>query len=227
VLGALAVLLLMVAAWTLTGKTVNNRKADLAGLEQKANAAEAQAAQLSAYSAFADLRKKRADTVASIAKSRFDWAHVMHELARVVPTDVHLTSLSGSVAAGQNAPGGTGQALALRGSSGGPAIDLVGCADSQANVSRMISRLRLVDGVQHVTLADSSKNEAAVSSGGGATSTGDNGDCRYNDSIPQFDVLITFAAPPAAAAATAAAAPAAGTAAPVSSTTTTPAGSTK
>jgi hypothetical protein len=78
-----------------------------------------------------------------------------------------------------------------------------------------------------VTLADSSKNEAAVSSGGGATSTGDNGDCRYNDSIPQFDVLITFAAPPAAAAATAAAAPAAGTAAPVSSTTTTPAGSTK
>jgi Tfp pilus assembly protein PilN len=221
VLGALAVLVLMVAAWTLTGKTVNDRRAQLAGVEQQASATEAQAAQLAAYSAFADLRKKRAETVASIANSRFDWAHVMHEIARVIPTDTHLVSLAGTVSPSAQVPnGGSGSALALRGSNTGPAIDIVGCANGQANVSRMMSRLRLIDGVTHVTLAESSKNDQAT----GGSSGGNTDDCRYNDAIARFDVLILFNAPPAAAAPTAA--PAAG-AAPVSTTTTTPSGSTK
>jgi Tfp pilus assembly protein PilN len=225
VLGVLAVLVLMVAAWTLTGKTVNNRKVTLADVQQQAASTEAQAAKLQAYAAFSDLRKNRADTVASIARSRFDWAHVMHEVARVIPPDTHLVSLSGSVSPSAPAPaGGNGQALELRGSNTGPAIDIVGCANGQANVSRMMSRLRLIDGVTHVTLAESSKNDQPTT-GGGVSSSGDDSECRYNDAIARFDVLILFNAPPAAAPA---AAPAAGTAAPVSSTTTTtPTGSAK
>ena len=79
----------MVAAYTLTGKTVNQRKDTLASLEQQATSAEAQANSLASYSAFSDLRKKRAETVTSIARSRFDWAHVMHEIARVIrPTPI-------------------------------------------------------------------------------------------------------------------------------------------
>jgi Tfp pilus assembly protein PilN len=222
VLGALAVLVLMVAAWTLTGKTVTDRRAKLAGVEQQASSAEAQAAQLAAYSTFSDLRKKRAETVASIARSRFDWAHVMHEIARVIPTDTHLVSLAGTVSPSAQVPnGGGGEALSLRGSNTGPAIDIVGCANGQANVSRMMSRLRLIDGVTHVTLAESSKNDQST---GGASGGSNTDDCRYNDAIARFDVLILFNAPPAAAAPTAA--PAAG-AAPVSTTTTTPSGSTK
>ena len=213
VLGVLAVLVVMAAAWTLTGRTVNDRKTKLASIEHQASAAEAQANQLSAYSAFSDLRKKRAETVASIAHSRFDWAHVMHEIARVIPPDTHLTGLSGTVSSTAQAPNGSGQALSLRGSNPGPAIDIVGCADGQANVSRMISRLRLIDGVQHVTLAESSKNDTAA--GGADSSTSDDGECRYNSRIAKFDVLLIFAAPPAVAAA-----PAAGTAAPASTTTT-------
>jgi Tfp pilus assembly protein PilN len=222
VLGVLAVLVVMAAAWTLTGRTVNDRKSQLADVEQQANAAEAEASKLSAYSAFSDLRKKRAETVASIAKSRFDWAHVMHEVARVIPSDTHLTGLAGSVSPTADAPQGAGQALSLRGSNPGPAIDIVGCATSQANVSRMMSRLRLIDGVQHVTLAESSKNDTE---GGTGTSSADNGECRYNDRIARFDVLVLFAAPPAVAAP--AAAPAAGTAANAAQTTTTTTGSTK
>ena len=220
VLGVLAVLVVMAAAWTLTGKTVNDRKAQLASVEQQASAAEAQANSLAAYSAFSDLRKKRAETVTSIARSRFDWAHVMHEIARVIPTDTHLTSLSGTVSPTAQVPNGSGgSAMALRGSSPGPAIDIVGCANGQENVSRMISRLRLIDGVQHVTLAESSKNDSAE--GDTATTGGDDGECRYNSRIAKFDVLLLFAAPPAVAAP---AAPAAG-AASASQTTTT--GSTK
>ena len=227
VLGVLAVLVLMVAAYTLTGKSVNDRQAQLADVEQQASAAEAQASQLAAYSTFSELRKTRAETVASIANSRFDWAHVMHEIARVIPSDTHLTSLAGTVSPSAEAPSGGGSALALRGSSTGPAIDIVGCANGQANVSRMMSRLRLIDGVTHVTLAESSKADQApggASTGGG----GDSDDCRYTDAIARFDVLILFNAPPAAAAAApATGAPAAPGTAPVSATTTTPAGSTK
>src|SRR5262249_53741655 len=122
VLGVLAVLVLMAAAYTLTGKTVKERRSHLASVEQQASQAESQAAKLAAHSAFSDLRKKRAETVASIAKSRFDWAHVMHEIARVIPTDAHLTSLSGTVSPTAQAPEGGGTALALRGSNPGPAI---------------------------------------------------------------------------------------------------------
>jgi Tfp pilus assembly protein PilN len=223
-LGVLAVLVVMVAAWTLTGKKVNDRKAQLTSVEQQASAAEAQASKLAAYSAFSDLRKKRAETVSSIAKSRFNWAHVMHEIARVIPTDAHLTSLSGTVSATAQAPNGSGQALQLRGSNAGPAIDIVGCANSQKNVSRMISRLRLIDGVQHVTLAESSKNDSATSSD--ASAAGDSGECRYNSRIPKFDVLLIFAAPPAVAApATPTTDPTAAGATPAAQTTTT--GSTK
>ena len=217
-LGVLAVLVVMAAAWALTGKTVNDRRSQLAEVQQQATAAEAQAGKLAAYSTFSDLRKKRSETVASIARSRFDWAHVMHEIARVIPSDAHLTSLAGTVSPTAQAPSGSGQALQLRGSNPGPAIDIVGCANSQANVSRMLSRLRLIDGVEHVTLAESAKNDTA--SGATSGSAADSGECRYNDRIARFDVLILFAAPPAVAAA-----PAAGAAASAAQKTTT--GSTK
>jgi Tfp pilus assembly protein PilN len=224
VLGALAVLVLMAAAWTLTNRTVNDRQARLSTVEQQAGAAEAQASKLAAYSAFSDMRKKRSETVASIARSRFDWAHVMHELARVIPSDTHLTSLSGSVSSSAQAPGSGGQALALRGSNPGPAVDIVGCANGQANVSRMMSRLRLIDGVEHVTLAESAKNDSpGAAAGGGAVTGGDNGECRYNDQVTRFDVLVIFAAPPAVAAPATATTGATATAAQ----TTTTSGSTK
>jgi Tfp pilus assembly protein PilN len=230
VLGILAVLVLMAAAYTLTGKTVKDRRSQLASVEQQASSAENQATKLAAYSSFSDLRKARAETVASIARSRFDWAHVMHEVARIIPSDTHLTSLSGTVSPTAPAPSGGGSALQLRGTNPGPAIDIVGCAKGQSNVSRMMSRLRLIDGVQHVTLAESAKNDT-TGSGGATTGGGDSGECRYNDAIARFDVLIIFAAPPAAAAPATAAAPGAapaagatGTATPAS--TTTPTGST-
>lgn len=225
VLGVLAVLVLMVAAWTLTGKTVSQRQGQLASIEQQANAAEAQASSLAAYSAFSDLHKKRAETVASIARSRFDWAHVMHEIARVIPPDAHLTSLSGSVTPSATPPNAQGQAMTLRGSNPGPAIDIVGCVNGQAGVSRVMSRLRLIDGVQHVSLAESAKNDSAT--GDQASSGSDDGECRYNSRIARFDVLLIFAAPPAVAAASTDPA-AAGTTAPAAATTpTTTTGSTK
>jgi Tfp pilus assembly protein PilN len=222
------VLVLMTAAWVTTGNKVSDQRTALAGVEQQASAAEAKASGLAAYSAFSDLRKKRAETVASIARSRFDWSHVMHEVARVIPVGASLTSLAGSVAPDVQPPNGGGAALSLRGANPGPALDIVGCSPSQSAVSQMMSRLRLIDGVQRVALAESSKNDSIGGAMGGAAGGATSGDdCRSTDQAAKFDVLVIFAPTPVVAAPAAATA---GTATPASATTpastTTPTGST-
>jgi Tfp pilus assembly protein PilN len=202
-LGGLAIVVIMLAAFTLTGRTVSDRKTELARVERDAQAAEARAAQLQAYTTFASLRAKRVETVKSIASSRFDWSHAMHEIARVVPNDVWLTDLRGTVTPSVSLQSGAGGgAGSLRGALPNPAVELNGCTTSQDEVARMMTRMRLIDGVTRVALQESSK---ADESGGGGSAGG--GDCRYGSAkFPKFALVVFFdqvAAPaPAAAAAT-------------------------
>jgi Tfp pilus assembly protein PilN len=220
VLGTLALLVVLTAAWALAGKSVTDKQAQLTRVERDASAAEAQGAGLSDYSSFASLRERRVQTVTSIAGSRFDWSHAMHELGRVLPSDVWLTSMTGTVTSTTAVDGGTQNGL--RSSLPGPAIDLVGCTTSQDEVARVVTRLRLIDGVIRVALASSAKADttSAASSNGG-------GDCRAGSSnFPQFEVVVFFETPPAASASApaapatpATAAPASGSAAPASGST--------
>jgi Tfp pilus assembly protein PilN len=220
VLGTLALLVVLTAAWALAGKSVTDKQAQLTRVEHDASAAEAQGAGLSDYSSFASLRERRVQTVTSIAGSRFDWSHAMHELGRVLPSNVWLTSMTGTVTSTTAVDGGTQNGL--RSSLPGPAIDLVGCTTSQDEVARVVTRLRLIDGVIRVALASSAKADttSAASSNGG-------GDCRAGSSnFPQFEVVVFFETPPAASASApaapatpATAAPASGSAAPASGST--------
>ena len=74
---------------------------------------------------------------------------------------------------------------------------MTGCTTGHEGVVRLVSRLRLIHGVERVSLADSVKADAAVG-GGGAASSND-GDCRHgNANFPQFDVVVFFAPLPAA-----------------------------
>ena len=88
-----------------------------------------------------------------------------------------------------------------------PAINLSGCATSQAEVARTLNRLRLIDGVSEVTLQSSTKS----TSGGSSSSSGSSakGQC---SSGPAFTIQLTFEPLPAAGASapSAAAASAAG-----------------
>lgn len=188
-LGALAIVVILFSAYTLAGRSVSDRKAELARVEQEATAAEARAARLQAYTTFASLRAKRVETVKSIASSRFDWSHAMHELARVIPDDVWLTDLRGTVTPNVTLQGGGGgSAGALRGALPNPAIELNGCTTSQDEVARMMTRMRLVDGVKRVSLQESSKSD---DSGGGGAAGG--GDCRYgSDRFPKFSLVVFF-----------------------------------
>jgi Tfp pilus assembly protein PilN len=227
-IGALALLVVMAAAYALSGKSINDKKADLARVTKQADAAQAQAARLSAYTRFTDLRTKRVQTVSQLAQSRFDWAHALREVARVIPTNAWLVQLNGTVTPGVNTGGGTG-AGGLRGSLPVPAVEISGCTTSQSSVAKVLARLRMIDGVQRVSLADSSKSDA----GGGGAGGGGGGvtDCRAGSShFPLFNAVVFFDAPAVAAAsatgatgsaATASTTPGAGTAQPAASTSTT------
>jgi Tfp pilus assembly protein PilN len=197
VLGALGVLVVAMAVYVLTGNQVNSRQAEVAKTTQEATTLEQQAAALKPYTEFATLSETRLQTVASLADSRFDWERAMRDLARALPGNVWLTSLVGTVKPGVTVEGGaSGATGSLRSAVQAPAIEMVGCTDSQSSVSRVMARLRTIRGVQRVSLASSEKAEGAAGPGGGG---GNSGDCRNgNGHFPQFELVIFFDAPKSA-----------------------------
>jgi len=200
VLGALVVAVVALTAYVLVSNSVNDRRADLGRVTQEATAAEAQAAALRPYREFAALKAVRVATVSRLASSRFDWEGSMRELARVVPGNVWLTSFVGTVAPGisPGESGSGGDTGTLRASTPVPAVELIGCTTSQDEVSRLMSRLRQVDGVTRVSLASSEKGESEGGGAGpasGGSGQGGSGDCRNGSSrYPQFQVVIFFGA---------------------------------
>lgn len=207
-LGGLALLVIVVASLTIVGRTVDERRQELAGLEQQVVAEQQRTAQLQAYTSFASLRAKRVETVSSLAASRFDWGAALHEISRVVPKDVWLTQLTATAAPGVSVGGSGGNTSSLRSALPVPAIELTGCTTSQPAVARTMAAMRRIDGVRRVSLASSEKTEGPGSGSGG--SGGGASDCRQGRStFPQF-ALVVFFDPPAGAAGTAPGAPATG-----------------
>ncbi|QEC49377.1 hypothetical protein FSW04_18575 [Baekduia soli] len=199
-IGALALLVVMATAYVISGKSVNDKKSQLASVTRQAEAAEAQLPALTNYTRFTSLRAKRVATVTQLANSRFDWAHSLRELARVVPRNAWLTSITGTTSPGVNLGGGSGGAggSSLRTALPVPAIVVAGCTTSQASVARMMTRLRLIDGVQSVAL-DSSQKVAASNTGAGASGgSGGGADCRNGHShFPQFTMVVFYESTPA------------------------------
>ena len=183
VVAVLAVLVVMAGAWKLTSKQLGDKQTELAHVEQEAQAAEAKVASLKSYTDFAALRKARVDTVAGLLDGRFDWAHSLREVARVVPADVSLISLVGTVSPTAKVEGSGG--ATLRAALPVPAVDLIGCAKSQAHVARLLARLRSIDGVERVSLASSEKADAASVNAS---------DCRATDKMPQFQLTVFYKA---------------------------------
>ncbi|HEX2105177.1 MAG TPA: hypothetical protein VHF51_16100 [Solirubrobacteraceae bacterium] len=173
-LGALAVVLVLISAYALLSKSVSDKRAQLSSVTRQADAAEAVARELSAYTEFAALRRERAQAIATIAGQRLDWAHTLREIARTMPADAKLTSLHGGAAGG--AQGGTTAAAAPAGAGAAasqPTVELGGCAaGGQDGVARLMVELRRIDGVQRVQLKSSAKSGATGATGGSGPSAG-------------------------------------------------------
>ncbi|HEV2776670.1 MAG TPA: hypothetical protein VGV90_13835 [Solirubrobacteraceae bacterium] len=207
VLAVLAIAVAIAGASAYTDRQLSSKQAQLARAESQAQRAEAKAASLKAYEDAATLRKARVETIGALLKGRFDWAQSLREVGRAVPSDVSLTSLVGTVApdTAVDGGGGAGAGASLRAALPVPAIDLIGCAKSHADVAKLQASLRSIDGVQRVSLASSVKSDSA--------SLNDT-DCRATDTMPQFQMTVFYDAPEGLVPAVDATAPASGQAPP-------------
>jgi Tfp pilus assembly protein PilN len=192
VVGAMVAGLLGVTLLVITGNQISERKAEVAQLHREQAAVEVRVAALAAYTQFHSVQAQRVATVASLADSRFDWDRVLQELALVLPGNVWLGSLAGSVKPGV-APEGAAS-LALRSSIPGPALELSGCASGQKAVAGFIQALKDIDGVTRVGVESSALGESSggVSSGSAGTSVS----CQTRDFIAQFQIVVAFDAAP-------------------------------
>jgi Tfp pilus assembly protein PilN len=204
-LGGLAVLLLGVVVLALTSKQISDREAQKSNLDQELQRETARANSLAAFSSFRAVQEQRSATVNSLAQSRFDWERVLHELALVLPSDVHVSTLTGSVNPQVQTNGGGDSPL--RANITGPALEISGCAPSQDAVAGFVSDLQDIDGVTRVGLqssqnsADSSSGTSSSSSSGGSTEcvSGPPGADNFN-----FEIVVAFDAVPTPPTATAA-----------------------
>jgi Tfp pilus assembly protein PilN len=197
VLGALALVVLCVAALTISNKQVADKRAEADRLETQAAAAQAKAGNLAQYKTFNQLVTTRTVGVKNLAATRFDWGATLDQVSRVIPADVSLTQLVASTAPGQ----GTGGVVSLRSALQNPAIELVGCAPSQARVALLMARLRRLEGVERVSVAQSGKADEADSGAAQSSESTDSGSngCQITDEIPQFQMVVFFGTPQAAA----------------------------
>jgi Tfp pilus assembly protein PilN len=203
VLVLLAGLAVLALVYGMARHQISSRQGHIAALMNEAQQAQAKASQLAPYASFLTMREQRVQAVSQLAESRFDWAHAFHELGRVLPASVSISSLTGSVGGSGSSPsGGSGRGAASVGSGGTvtsatppgsvPTFTLSGCAKSQLDVAETLVRLRLINGVSSVELQSSSK--PASGSGGSCPGAGPTFTLQIN-----FDPLPT---PPATGAAT-------------------------
>ena len=167
-------------------------------VQSQAETAEAQAQRSRSYTDFAALRQKRTETVRSLAASRFDWSHALHELARTIPSNAWLTSLQRHRHARRHRRRRQHRSAARR-RSPNPAIE-----SSAARPARPTSRKVIVEPAPHrrrrarepLVVAEARAGRGATAPAGGS-----DGDCRNgNAHYPQFSMTLFFANPTTSAA---------------------------
>ena len=186
IVGGLLAILAGVGLLVTTSNTISDREAELSRLEAEEASAQARAESMSAFAEFAAIEQARTATVARLAQSRFDWERVLHELALVIPDDVWLTDLTGSVSEETSVSSETSSSA--RDEIAGPALEMIGCAAGHESVARLVAALRDIDGVTRVGLATSELPEQAAS--GGTTEGGDS--CQVRSFISKFEITVAF-----------------------------------
>jgi len=198
-IGVLVIALAYVTVYVLTSNTIKDRKAKIVAVQAQVTAAQAAATRLTNYVNFNKLAANRDATVRQIATQRFNWNVALSNLSKVVPANTSLQSLLGTVSpsATVNGAGGStgGSAVGtgtLRSSITAPAFEMKGCTASQDDVARLMSRLRLINGVQRVTLADSVKQDGAAAGAAVASASSGTASSGCPANWPTFDLVIFF-----------------------------------
>lgn len=168
VIGALAVLLVMVVAWVVTQNGINDAEEKTAEAQAEQQAAQARAGALAAYGNFAQLKTARENAVRGLAQVRFDYERLMRETALLLPDDVYLTAFS-AAAGGAEAGAETAQtSTAGAATATGPTVTLGGCAPTHPDVAATVVRLRKLHNAVDVNLQSSTAAGDSAAEAAGA-----------------------------------------------------------
>lgn len=188
VVGVLAFAFLAVTVTAMLGKSISDKEAEVATLEEREAEAAARAQSLAPFAQFQQIKDARVQTVNALAASRFDWERVMRELSKVLPSHVWLTGLTGTVSPEVDVE--KASKVGLRAEVPGPALELVGCARSQRDVARLIASIGDIDGITRVTAAKSEKPASETTASGGEQKG--TSECRTRNFITRFELVAAF-----------------------------------
>jgi len=183
VIALVGVLALLVFVYGKASHQVASDNSQAAKLTTEAEQARSDAGALARYNSLIAQSEARTTAAEGLMDTRFDWAHALHELGRVLPEQVSITSLDGTIATTEASKKAASASPTKSGSSGSsasastavtsatpagtvPTVTLTGCATSQTVVAEMLQRMRLIEGVQEATLTSS---VSSTSSGGSST----------------------------------------------------------
>ena len=197
VLGVLGLFLAAVVGYVMQSNKITQGKSDIATAQQKTAEARARTQQLGPFGNFAAIKEQRVASVRQLADSRFDWERSVRELAHVLPNGVWLRDFDAAVAPGSGG-GSTGGSSETAWA--GPSIKLHGCAQKQQQVAILLVRLREMQSVHDVQLADSTRGddpEGGAAAAPGDSAGGGSDDCGTNNSRGnyEFNATVEFDAP--------------------------------
>ena len=164
---------------------IDSKQEQITAIASEADTAEAETGRLAAYTDFGALRDRRIATVTQLTGQRTNWAHQIGEIARVMPSNVWFSSLTG-----QDGSVVTATAPATP-DADGATIDLAGCTVGHRSVSSVMSAMRRIDRIKKVTLTSTEKGGSA--SGGGGGGGGGGGQCSSKKhTLVTFAMKLTF-----------------------------------
>jgi Tfp pilus assembly protein PilN len=188
-LGMVAGVALLALLYGVARHQISSKQSEIVHYEAEAAHIQAEASTLAPYKSFSAMREGREKAVRELVDSRFDWAHVLAELGRVLPPGTSIGALEGCVS-GASASGGVevGCSASARSASSSsssskpgaspvasatppgsiPHFTISGCAKDQSTVARMLTDLRLVDGATEAELQGASKSGSSSGSSSGA-----------------------------------------------------------
>lgn len=193
VLAALALAVVAVAGYVLTGNTIKEREAQLATVQAEAETVNRQAAALQPFAEFQNLAAARTETVRALATSRFDWEQVLRDLSHALPAGARLKSFKGTAGGAAAAPA----AGAPAGAVAAPSVQLSGCTGSQTSVADLMASLRAVRGVTRVSLSKSAKDADTATAVVGPPGSAPVGLCGKGAKA-NFDLVVYFERAPIA-----------------------------
>lgn len=160
--GALAVLLLLVAVYVLSANQVTSRQTQATKAGSQADVLERRVQALGPFGQFTQIKQTRVASVRELAGGRFDWERLMRELSLVLPRGSWLQTADASLT---GAISGAGTTTPDPANAGKPALNLTGCTRRQFEVATIMRRLGELYRVSGVELNESKEDPKAETAG--------------------------------------------------------------